>query len=534
MGFDVSLLARRGRDILAGFTAGQKVVTVLAVIGLLVGGVLFSSWASKPSMVPLYSNLESSDASAITEKLTAGSTPYELADGGKTILVPQQDVYQLRIDMSSEGLPTGGTSGYALLDKQSITTSEFQQQVQYQRALEGELTNTITVIDGVESAVVHLVVPKESVFAAETPKPSASVLIKTAPEKPLSGEQVSSIVHLVSSSVAGLDTKDVTVTDAAGRMLKAPGQVGTSGGGGDMRSQQTADYEQAMSDAVQKMLEPVVGVGGAVVKVTADLDFDQRQTKTERYVAEPNTPPLSSSTTKETYAGAGTPGAGILGPDNNGVPIAPGTGESSYVRESNTQDNAVGKVVEESVATPGAVKRLSVAVLLDENAAGAVDMNKVEALVTTAAGVQADRGDTVTVDALGFDDTAAENAEKELKEAAAAARKAELISLGKTVLAVVLFGIFLLLAIWRSKKRESTVLLASEERLELEEARRTLAALESRASERSEQLAIEKSTAPSPDELARVSLRDDIGDLVERQPDEVAQLLRGWLADRRS
>ena len=124
---------------LAGFTAGQKAMTVLALIAVLLGGVLFTSWATQPSLVPVFTNLESSDAAAITEELTTRGTQYELAEGGTTVLVPQKDVYQLRLDLSAAGLPENGEAGYELLDEQGITTSEFRQRVDYQRALEGEL-----------------------------------------------------------------------------------------------------------------------------------------------------------------------------------------------------------------------------------------------------------------------------------------------------------------------------------------------------------------------------------------------------------
>lgn len=214
---------RRVQTILAGFSTGQKAVTALGLVALVLGGILFSSWASKPTFVPLFTNLTTADAAAITEKLGAQKTPYQLADGGRSVLVPQKDVYQLRLDVSSAGLPQGGESGYALLDKQGITTSEFQQHVEYQRALEGELAKTIGAIDGVDGTIVHLVIPTEDVFANHTRKPSASVLIKTKPGKTLAPGQVQAVVHLVSASVEGLTPEQVTVADAKGQVLSTAG-----------------------------------------------------------------------------------------------------------------------------------------------------------------------------------------------------------------------------------------------------------------------------------------------------------------------
>ena len=226
MNFDIKRLLERGRAVLADFTAGQKTVTALVVVGLIVGAYLFSGWASKPSYTPLFSNLAASDASAITDKLTAAKEPYKLADGGSTILVPQKDVYQLRLDMAKANLPTGGVSGYSLLDKGGITTSQFQQNVEYQQALEGELTKTIEAIDGVNAAVVHVVLPSNDVFTDDSSKPTASVLVTTDPSKPLGASQVQAIVHLVASSVEGLDPNNVTVADSQGDILSVAGDDG--------------------------------------------------------------------------------------------------------------------------------------------------------------------------------------------------------------------------------------------------------------------------------------------------------------------
>ncbi|MBC7308323.1 MAG: flagellar M-ring protein FliF, partial [Dietzia sp.] len=147
----LSATARRFREMFADFTTGQKAVTVVAVLAVLLGGVLFATWAAKPTMVPLYSGMESADAAAVVEELSAAGTPYELADGGRTVLVPQADVQQLRLDMSAAGLPQQAPTGYALLDEQGVTTSEFRQRVDFQRALEGELAATISTIDSVQA-----------------------------------------------------------------------------------------------------------------------------------------------------------------------------------------------------------------------------------------------------------------------------------------------------------------------------------------------------------------------------------------------
>src|SRR3712207_60050 len=204
---------RRLLSTFSSFTPGQKAVTIVAVLALAVGGYFFASWAATPSYATLFSNLSSKDASAIVESLQKSGTPYELANGGQTILVPQDQVYDLRLQLSGEGLPGEADTGYALLDKQGVTTSDFMQHVGYQRALEGELAKTIKSIDGVDGATVHLVIPEKDVFADDQNKPTASVLVASQGSSGLTGQQVQAIVHLVASSVEGLETSAVTVAE---------------------------------------------------------------------------------------------------------------------------------------------------------------------------------------------------------------------------------------------------------------------------------------------------------------------------------
>src|SRR5687768_6662720 len=218
----ITSLAKKGTSTFSSFTAGQKVVTIFAVLVLAVGGYGFAVWAGKPTFAPLFSDLAPADASAIVDKLVADGVQYELADGGTTINVPQDQVYDLRIKMSGAGLPAEGDAGYSLLDKQGIMTSEFMQQVTYRRALEGELAKTIEAINGVNKATVHLAIPQKDVFTDDQLAPTASVLVDTG-TKALAGGAVTSIVHLVSSSVEGLEPTAVTVVGANGKVLSSSG-----------------------------------------------------------------------------------------------------------------------------------------------------------------------------------------------------------------------------------------------------------------------------------------------------------------------
>jgi flagellar M-ring protein FliF len=520
-----------------GFTIGQKAVTIVAVLVLAVGGYFFSTWASQPSYAPLFSNLASADASAIVDKLDAAGVKYQLSDGGATILVPKDKVYALRLTMSGAGLPAGDeTSGYPLLDKQGMTTSEFMQHVTYQRALEGELAKTIKSIDGVQAAIVHLALPTKDVFADDTQKPTASVLVKTKAGDDLDKNQIEAITNLVASSVEGLDTENVTLADADGKVLSSGDGTGADAGSDDQVSA-TAAFEKRMADSLQKMLNQVVGQGHANVTVNAVLDFDKTESKSQSYTSDPSTAPLADSTKIEKYTGGGgTTSTGVLGPDNIQVPAGVTGTAGAYENSATTRNNAVNSVIETRTAAPGAIKRLNVAVLLDAKTASAISTAKVQSLIQAGAGIDATRGDTMAITALPFDQTAAAAAQKELLSSQkddAAAQTMSLIKTGIAAGVILLLVLFAAIAGRRNRKKQARTMLTPSERLRLEEAQDALERERVRAIDGGGS-GIPALTAgdgsPGSDLIAQ---RNDISDLVDRQPEEVAQLLRGWLADRR-
>ncbi len=284
----ITAIFRKGTGAFGSFSPGQKAVTIFAVVALVIGGYFFATWAGQPTYAPLFSGLTPVDANSIVDQLNTDGVPYKLTDGGTTIMVPDGQVYDERIKVSAAGLPSQGEAGYELLDKQGVTTSEFMQQITYRRALEGELSKTIKSIDGVKTAAVHLAIPEKDVFTDDTQKPTASVLVDTGTRSLTSG-QVQSVVHLVASSVEGLDPANVTVVGANGKVLSASDDSSGADGAGDGASATTA-YEQRLNGALQKLLETVLGPNHSVVQVTADLDFDSTETKTQRYVADPTTP----------------------------------------------------------------------------------------------------------------------------------------------------------------------------------------------------------------------------------------------------
>jgi flagellar M-ring protein FliF len=539
----VTAALRRIGSTFGSFSAGQKVVTVVAVVALAVGGYFFSVWVQAPTYAPLYSSLAASDAAAIVEQLNAEGVQYQLADGGNTILVPKEQVYDLRLTMSGQGLPADTDNGYSLLDKQNVMTSEFMQQVGYRRAMEGELAKTIKSMDDVKTATVHLAIPQENVFADERKPPTASVLVATNNNKPLTGDQVQAVVHLVASSIEGLEPANVTVVGADGQVLSS-GDSAQNGGGssaaGDQRTRATNDYETRLGTSLTQLLDTVVGPGNAKAHVTADLDYDSTETKTEKYVADPNTPPLSEQTESERYLGNGNGATGVLGPDNVQLPPGdPAAGVGNYDKTTETRNNAVGVVRETRRAAPGSVRKLSVAVVLNADAIKGANEAQLQQIVSAALGLDPQRGDTIAVSAMQFDKTAAANAAKELQDAEKADATSALIQQIKTGAAI--GGVLLLLLFaWisnrRRTKRLEKALQAEIARFEAEQAAlgsgRGAQALGAGGGTAGE---LEAGPAgPSDEERARTDRQRDISSMVEQQPEEVAALLRGWLADRRS
>jgi flagellar M-ring protein FliF len=520
---------RKVSDTFRSFTPGQKAVTVFAVVALAIGGYFFATWASTPSYSALFSNLSSKDASAIVESLQKSGTSYELANGGTTIMVPQDQVYDLRLQLSGEGLPGESDTGYALLDQQGITTSDFMQHTNYQRALEGELASTIKSIDGVEAATVHLVMPQKDVFADDQDKTTASVLVQSAAGKNLSNQQVQAIVHLVASSVEGLDPTQVTVAGADGKILSTGGGAAIATGGDSGADSETVAYQNRLNSSLQNMLDSVVGPGHAVVTTTAELDFDQTETTKETYTADPSVAALSESISREAYNNGAQGTGGVLGPDNIQVPngTSSSTGTGQYENSSTVRNNAVNKTVEARKSAPGAVKKLNVAVLLDSTTAGTVDSAQVQQLVSVAAGIDATRGDSVAVAAMPFDTSAATAAKDALAASAAAEKSAKQSSLIKTT-AMALVVLILIFLAWRASRRAKKRKALSP--AELAHLQQMQAALEQqRLGELNTSIPSPAIDAISREEEAREERQREIEQMVQDQPEEMAALLRGWL-----
>ncbi|MDT0275644.1 flagellar basal-body MS-ring/collar protein FliF [Blastococcus goldschmidtiae] len=519
----------RVRSTFATVSMAQKVVIGLLLAGLLLGGFFFSRWITTPTQAPLFTNLAASDASAIVEELQAAGIDYDLADGSGTIMVAKDSVYDLRLQMSGQGLPAGADTGYSLLDEQGITTSEFQQQITYKRALEGELSKTLESLDGVNQAIVSVALPEEEVFVSERAEPTASVLLDLAAGTQLSGQQIQAVTNLVSSSVVNLSPEQVTVTNTAGQVLSSPGS-GITAAAGDARSQVEMEYQNRLAANAQQILDRVLGPNRAVVSVRADVDLDQRDTTSKTYTYEEGIPPISEKRDVEEYEGGG--GAivgGVLGPENMPDAGANG-GDANYTKESTTANNAVGETTEVVQAAPGGLNRLTVSVVMDAEVAGNLPQAQIQALVGNAVGLDQARGDAITVAAMPFDNAAADAAAADMeaaREAEAAEQMWSMIRTGGIAAGIAL----VVLIVWlRSRKRGDV----QEDYEPLELTDDMLAELDRiRIASTREEPTIDNRAAEL-EAAERMKVRTDISTMISERPDEVAAMLRGWLTENKS
>jgi flagellar M-ring protein FliF len=532
---DVDRLKTQGRRFVDGFTPGQKAMTILGVVAVVLASMTFMRWASTPNYVPLYTGLSSEDAGNVTAELDAQNVDYKIAGDGGTIMVSKQDVYKTRISLSSKGIPASGGDSYALLDKQGITTDQFTRNVTYQRALQGELAKTIQVIDGVQGATVTLTIPPQSPFVGGSEdKATAAVLVKTNSTLPSS--TVTAIVNLVASSIPNMNPDDVTVADSNGKVLHAPGIDASSGN----QAEQQQGYEVATEKKVADMIAASIGPNKAAVTVTADLDTSKKKT-TSKSLTKPATPgssipALEERTETETFtgAGAGNQANGDLGVGGNAGTPTGGGGDDSYNASKTTRKNAFDESVVEAEEPPGKVQKLSVSVLFDEAAVSVADAQSIWLpQIKSAVGYDEarDGADGVRVNSVMFDE-----AVKAGPADPAPAGGNAIFDLIKTFLTLLIVGLILFFA-WKAIKKAETNRVPLRVPLDL-------AALESPQMQGLDQSLLAPARvgaaavgAPErriPLEPAPTSLEQEISELIESQPEEVAQTLRSWLADRRS
>ncbi len=295
-----------------------------AAIVALMAGIWY--WGQKPEFRVLFANYSDRDGGAIVAALQQMNVPYKMADGGGAILVPAEQVHDVRLKLASQGLPKGGGVGFELMENQKLGTSQFLEQVNFQRALEGELARTIQAVANVQAARVHLAMPKASVFVRDQQKPTASVLLNLHPGRALDQQQVSAIVHLVASSVPELTIANVTVVDQNGNLLS---EVNKPKGANQLDPSQLKyidEIQQAIARRIESIITPIVGPQNVRAEVSAEIDFSTSEQAAESYRPNqtPDTTAIRSQQQSESQSTGGTNPSGVPGALSN-TPPQPGT-----------------------------------------------------------------------------------------------------------------------------------------------------------------------------------------------------------------
>lgn len=409
---------------------GKRVVIGGAIAGMVAVVAALWLWTSGPDYRVLFSNYTDKDGGAITAALDQMGVKYKFSEGGGAILVPSDRVNDIRLKMAAQGLPRAGNVGFELLENQKLGTSQFVEQVNYQRSLEGELSNSIQSLAAVASARVHLALPKPSVFVREQQKPTASVLLNLQPGRTLDQAQVSAIVHLVASSIPELPPANVTVVDQNGTLLSDPASKN-----GKTLDPNQLKYVEAVQQNIVKQVEsiiaPLVGPNNVRAEATAEVDFSQTDTAAELY--KPNSPPepqaiRSQQTSESTGPGSGANPSGIPGalsnqppgnataPIDGAPPAAAAATPTAPTRKDATTNYEVDKTVRYEQKPMGGVKRLTVGVVVNYRRTidpktgkvvvkplSAAEVAQINELVKQAMGFSQSRGDTLNVTNAPFD-----------------------------------------------------------------------------------------------------------------------------------
>ncbi|MBI3711423.1 MAG: flagellar M-ring protein FliF [Burkholderiales bacterium] len=383
-------------------------------------------WSQSPDYRVLFSNFNDRDGGAIVASLQQLNIPYKYSDGGSAILVPSDQVHDARLKLAAQGLPKGGNVGFELMENQKLGISQFLEQVNFQRALEGELARSIQAVSAVQTARVHLAIPKASVFVREQQKPTASVLLNLYPSRILDQQQVSAIVHLVASSIPELSAKNVTIVDQNGNLLSDPSKQVANNNLDPSQLKYVQEYQTGVVKKIESIISPIVGAQNVRAEATADIDFSRSEQAAETY--RPNTPPeaitIRSQQTNESY-NKSTVASGVPGALSN-QPPAPATAPlttnatnnpagnntaaaNGLTQKDSTTNFEVDKTIRYTQQAMGGLKRLSVAVVVnyknETDKSGKIssrpltdiEKNQITDLVKEAMGYNKERGDTLNV-----------------------------------------------------------------------------------------------------------------------------------------
>ena len=507
--------------------AGQKFAVLALVAAGFASLFAMSLWVQTPDYQLLYSKLAPTDAAKIVERLKSEKIPYELSQGGQTIRVPAGEMHEIRLKLASEGLPEGGEVGMEIFEDSSLGMTEFMQKLNYQRAIQGELSRTIKTLDAVEQARVHLVIPKDTLFLKEKPRGKASVTIKIKPGKTVTRDQAQGIVHLIAASVEGISAQDVVVVDLKGNLLSGDQQGSTGAIRTSTNYQHKILVEKQVQDNIIRMLENALGEGKVIARVNADLDFELVE-RTEEIFDPDSQVVRSEQLVSEATVGAlppgGVPGTQSLVPGGAGG-AATGTGAAKRDKENQTFNYEINKIVRQISKPIGTIKKLSVAVMIDGTIAGdppeyqarsEEEMAKYLPIVKSAIGYDEKRGDQIQLENVQFDRSFEQDEESRLAKSAT-------MDLAFKIAKYVLGALFVLLFFTRVVRPIINWMTTSLEVVPDSQGQLTTSEMAAVQEEK-------KSLGEALNEAAEI--RQAVTEFVGNDPKFTAGIIRKWLKDK--
>lgn len=506
-------------------TLGQKAVSAFIVVFVSVIFFILIFWAKKSEYEILFSGLPAEDASAIVEQLKNRKIPYKIAGGGTQILVPEDKVYENRLDLARQGLPTHGGVGFEIFDRNGLGMTDFAQKINYQRALQGELARTIEQMEEVLSARVHIVLPHDSVFTEKEKPSTSSVILKLKHGREVSSTQIQGIVHLVASSVEGLEPENITIVTTDGRVLSRPRSKDDIFSLGQNHLEYQRMVEIKLKNSIQSMLEEVLGPSKSVVRVTADIDFDKIERTSEQFDGENPVIRSEQRTTESEGVNQNSSAANASEKNKEAVP---------GFKKNEVLNYEINKTVEHKIENAGKIKRLYVAAFIDgkteyikgkESAEIAKyvsrtpeEMEEIRKIIMKAVGYDISRGDEIEVVNMAFDNSYMKEQENIIDKEE---KKFFWLAQAKNA-GIAILGIIFLFFIFRSfSKNVKNMDMYLPENLDNQN--RIAASGERGIGILSEK---EMQNIQNTDELMNT-----ISDFAKRSPDSASKLITGWLAE---
>jgi len=523
-----------------GLTRKQKIIFFSIAVLAIAGTVVFINWIARTEYKPLFSDLSAEDANAILQKLKDSKINYQIADGGSTILVPSANLYEQRLSLAGQGLPKKGKIGFEIFDKTNLVGTEFEKEMNYQRALQGELSQTINQLEGVADSRIHITIPKTRLLTDMEKSPTASIVLYLKPGSTVNSDQVQGIVHLICSSVEGLQPDNVSVLDNYGNLISDNRQKKD----GDMPDPDDViskyyklkkKIEIDLQSKVETLMDSVVGSKKSVVQISVEINMDKREIDKETYIPIKGTSGVlrSEQISDEKYEGGGSPPGGGANTDQK-VPSYPasqgGNNKNNYKKGETISNYEISTEKMKHINMPGEIKYISIGVGIDKNLAlTAEELTNIKDLVSSSIGLNIQR-DQIKVASIAFNGIA-----QQIPSAGAGEKMAGMIPFKylyiMAALILILFAATLLLSrrkvLIRVEEKEGkpSVLTVAEE---------TQKALEDKFKPGEIDLGLEAPLISLEDKKKKAqvdNLIEHIQEAAKESPENISVLFRVWLGE---